>query len=346
MKQKLLLGSFLFTLLILILLYMAGVFTNKVSELEVKQANIDLSELTIYQMQFESLPITRVFTGSIVADQKVMISARLTARISEILVEVGDRVKQGDLLIRLDSGDLSAKVQQSQQAVSSAQAQLNIARKEVQRLLPLYQQKLVSPSQYDQASSELKTAQANFEKAKASVSEAETTFGFSMITAPFDAVIEQRVVDSGDLATPGMQLLSLYNPNTLHLDTNISESLMDRVTVGSELSYQLSNQESLAIARVVRITPASNSSSRSVLVSLDLTHLGNLMPGSFAKVWVTEQHQQKLILPEQALLRVGQLDYVDQLEQGQIKRKLIQLGDGFEVRKGLEAGDKVIIYQN
>lgn len=344
MKKNLILGSFLFIGLTILLLYMAGVFENKVDREPTAQLKVDVASLTLHEMRLMQVPVTRVFSATLVADQKVFISARLTARIAEILVDVGDSVKQGDVLIRLDSGDLTAKVKQSQQAVFSAQAQLNIARKEFQRLLPLYQQKLVSAAQYDQAASQLKAADANFKKAKAAVSEAQTTFGFSIITAPFDAVIEQRVVDQGDLATPGMHLLSLYQPDSLLLETNISESLLNKIELGSELSYQLSGSMQKQLASVVRVTPASNRSSRSVQVSLQPVSQQSLIPGGFAKVWVEVEQEPRLVVPEQALLKVGQLDYVDLYQDGKIQRKLLQLGEGGVVRKGLKEGDKVIIH--
>lgn len=343
MKNKLILGGLLFSVLGLLLMDMAGMFTEKVSMSVPASQQSDISDLNSFVIQPTKVDIEREFTGTVIADQKIILSARLTARIAEVLVDVGEQVKKGDILIRLDSGDLNAKVQQTQQAVSSAQAQLNIARKEVKRLTLLYAKKLISPSQFEQAESQLQTAKANFEQAKAAVSEAETTFGFSIMTAPFDAVIEQRVVNEGDLATPGMHLLTLYNPATLQLESRISESLIQKVPLNASLRYLLPDYSQQAMGKIVQVSPVSDSSSRSIVINLQLQTKEGVFPGSFGKVWVTVGQEERLIIPEKAVFKVGQLEYVKVIEEGAVNRRLIQLGEGFTIRKGLKAGEQVLL---
>ncbi|MEI8597860.1 efflux RND transporter periplasmic adaptor subunit [Vibrio sp. M60_M31a] len=168
------------------------------------------------------------FPGIVVADQQADIAARLTAEVVEVLVKVGDRVKQGDVLARLESDDLDARVRQSEQALSSAQAQLNAARKEFSRVRTLLNRKLIPQSLSTTRQSTLQTAQANFNRSQAAVSEAETTFfGYSIITAPFDGLITQKPINKRwDTATPGSLLLSMYNPDSLEIEVNFAESVM------------------------------------------------------------------------------------------------------------------------
>ena len=343
MKNKLILGGLLFSILGLLLMYMAGMLTEKVSMIVPTSQQSDISALNSVVIQSTKVDIEREFTGTVVADQKITLSARLTARIAEVLVDVGEQVKKGDILIRLDSGDLNAKVQQTQQAVSSAQAQLNIARKETKRLTLLYAKKLISPLQFEQVESQLQTAKANFEQAKAAVSEAETTFGFSIMTAPFDAVIEKRVVNEGDLATPGMPLLTLYNPATLQLESRISESLIQKVPLNGSLRYLLPGYSQQAVGKIVQVSPVSDSSSRSIVINLQLQTKEGVFPGSFGKVWVTVGQEERLIIPREAVFKVGQLDYIKVIEEGAVNRRLIQLGEGFTIRKGLKAGEQVVL---
>lgn len=189
------------------------IFTEKLpTEHDVKTNQIDVNNAETHQLMLTSEPVVREFPGVVVAEQHADIAARLTASVMEVLVKVGDKVKQGDVLARLESDDLDARVRQSEQALSSAQAQLNAARKEFSRVRALLNKKLIPQSQFDQAESALQTAQANFNKAQAAVSEAETTFGYSIITAPFDGLITQKPINKGDTATPGALLLSMYNP--------------------------------------------------------------------------------------------------------------------------------------
>ncbi len=129
--------------------------------------------------------------------------------------------------------------------------------------------------------SELKTAQANFKQSQAAVSEAETTFGFSMITAPFDGLITQKNVNRGDTATPGMQLVSMYNPDTLQLQADISESQIKEITLGSSLQYQLPTYGIHGVGDVVEIAPAADNTSRTFIIKLSLNSDALIYPGQF-----------------------------------------------------------------
>lgn len=346
-RSKIILGLALFSILAGLFLYMAGYFTDKLPQQRLIKVS-DYANIETAIIKQRSVPILYEFTGTVVADQQALISARLTARVAETLVHVGDHVKQGDILMRLESRDLDARVKQSEQALSSAQARLYAARKEYTRVDELVNQKLLSQSEYDKAESELKTAQANFRQAEAAVSEAQVTFGFSMITAPFDGVITKKNVNRGDTAAPGMALLSMYNPEQLQLEVNISEAQIRFINVGSKLDYQLPTYGVFGQAKVIELTPAVDSSSRSFVVKLALDNqakelVEEVYPGVYAKVSVYAGDKQVLVLPANSVYQVGQLDYVKIINQGVIQTRLVQLGDNFEVRKGLVAGDELVI---
>lgn len=340
--SKPVLGVIIFSALAIIFLFMAGAFTSKLSEDKIIN-NTQLTNIKTQVLVEQEAQQQRAFTATVTADQKSILAARLTAKIAEVLVNVGAKVKQGDVLIRLESTDLNARVNQTEQALSSAQSQLNIARKQYDRAQVLLSKKLISQSDFDLAESQLKTANANFKQAKATVKEAETTYGFSIITAPFDGIIDSRSINVGDTATPGMQLLSLYNPKTLQLEVNISESLLNHATLGTLLSYQIPSFNIEAKGNVIEVSPATDSTSRSFLLKIALQSSEAIYPGSYARVWVDSDPEKQLIVPEEAVYKVGQLDYVKVLEAGEVKIKLIQLADNNQIRKGLKSGDEVLL---
>lgn len=340
--SKAVLGLALFSILGLMFLYMAGYFTEKLPEQGLKQVT-DFPQLETVSVSQQTIPVSYEFTGTVAAEQKAIISARLTAKVAEVLVNVGSVVKQGDVLMRLESTDLDARVQQTEQALSSSQARLNAARKEYLRIKELVTKKVLSQSQFDQAESELKTAQASFKQAQAAVVEAETTFGFSLITAPFDGLITQKNANMGDTASPGMQLLSMYNPEKLQLQVNISEAQIRDVKLGSHLVYELPTYDIEGLGEVVEITPAAENSSRSFVVKLNMDTQSRVFPGVYAKVVVQSDEQQVLILPENTVYHVGQLDYVKVVKDGAIHNRLVQLADNYQVRKGVSSGDELVL---
>ncbi|SON53289.1 efflux RND transporter periplasmic adaptor subunit [Vibrio tapetis] len=344
-SSKLTLGIGLFSLLGVLFLYMAGFFTAKINPQEsaLTLSASEISALETVELQSSVHNQYRQFTGTVVADQKASLSALLTAQVAETLVDAGASVTKGDVLMRLESDDLDARVMQSEQGLSSAQAQLNAARKEYQRVSELVNKKLLPQSEYDRVKSQLDTTTAKYKQTQAAVREAETTFGFSIITSPFDGVITTRPINQGDTAGPGTLLVTLYNPKTLQLEVNISESLINDIQIGTVLPFELPTFEKSGAGKVVEIVPAADSTSRSFLVKIALEGIDKVYPGVFGKVSVKSETLQALHLPEEAVYRVGQLDYVKVLKEDQVRTQLVQLSSNNIVRKGVEVGDVVIL---
>tara|TARA_Y100001960_G_C14685969_1_gene833813 strand:+ start:435 stop:1490 length:1056 start_codon:yes stop_codon:yes gene_type:complete len=336
------LGTGLFAVLALLFYYMADGFSEKLPT-EHKVIQESIAEYETITLVARDVELERQFPGVIVAEQKANISARLTANVADVLVDVGDSVNKGDVLLRLDSGDLDARVTQTEQALSSTQAQLNNARKEYARVKELVTKKLVPQSQFDSATKELQTAQANFNQAQAAVREAETMFGYSIITAPFDGVVTFKSVNEGDTATPGGKLLSLYNPESLQIEVNVSESVMPYLGLGSQTTISFPTYKRTTKGQVVEIAPAADAGSRSYMVKLTFKSQDVLYPGTYAKVMIPLEGEQGLYVPEEAVYQVGQLDYVKVIEDGKLETRLVQLGSEGRVRKGLVAGDSVVL---
>lgn len=340
---KLISGIVLFSALGMLFLYMAGFFTEKLPQDRVVRL-ADLQDAETLLLKSQSSNVERGYTGSVVADQAALLSARLTAKVAEVLVDVGDVVRQGDVLMRLESRDLDARVRQTEEGLSSAQARLNAARKEYNRVKELVGRKLLPQAEFDRVESELRTAQANFRQAGAAVAEAETTFGYSVITAPFDGVITRRPVNRGDTAIPGTELISMYNPQTLQLEANVAESQISGLAPGSVLKYVLPTNQLEGMGQIEEISPAADNNSRSFIVKLGLRDLQNkVYPGAYGKIIITVDQRDTLVLPASAVYQVGQLDYVKVVENGEVRRRLVQLGRDNRVRKGVAEGDTVLL---
>ncbi|SIO37921.1 efflux RND transporter periplasmic adaptor subunit [Salinivibrio sp. ES.052] len=342
--KKGLLALVLGTGLLVLFLAMAGAFTEKVaSESTPNRVASDVKTLTLEAVE---QPQTRTFSGKLVARQNATLAARMTATVAEVLVDVGDRVDQGDVLLRLDNADLSAKVRQVQQALASAQSQLNTARSDYRRMETLLAKKLVPQSQFDEAENRLKTAQSDYRRALAAVDEAETQFGFSLVRAPFSGVITEKIINQGDTATPGAAMLSLYNPASIEAAVNMAESVLPFVAIGQSLTVELPTYNKTLTGMVRTMTPAADTSSRSYRVVVTLPNSDpndSLLPGMFAKVTLSQKAEPVLYLPSNAHYQIGQLNYVKVLDAGEVSTRLVSLTKQGRVRKGLKAGEIVIL---
>ena len=203
--------------------------------------------------------------------------------------------------------------------------------------------KLVAQSKLDDALSALQSAQANFRKTQASLEEAQTTYGYSIIAAPFDGVITQKLVNKGDIASPGVAMLSLYNPLTLMMESDIAASKRYLLKLGQQWPVSLPEQNIMLAGVISEITPASDAGSRSVVVKLTFENNQQpLYPGLFARVKIKTDEHQALIIPQASTYRIGQLQYVKVVDGDRVVPRLIETRPYNEqqliIRKGVTAG--------
>lgn len=334
--------------LMLVFIWLAGGFVAKLPT----QTQLSTGERAgdTLQMEYTTIAESRSFSGSMQARQQANLSARITARVADVLVDAGDIVEAGDVLLRLESDDLSARVRQQEQGLAAAQARVNEARLNFQRSEQLVSQGLLPEARLDEVRAQRDSAEAELNRAREALSEARTSEGFSVIVAPFSGVISRRAVFTGDTATPGMHLVSLYDPETLRLEASISESALGLLAIGDELPVRLDVLKQDVRGRVVEIEPAADTASRSFIVRLVLTTPDTLYPGMYGKVTVPVGERQGLFVPQAWIEQQGQLTFVwVDTEQG-IERRIVRLGDVFsqeqqpwvEIVAGLQAGDHVV----
>ena len=173
---------------------------------------------------------------------------------------------------------------------------------------------------------------------------------YTTITAPFAGVIIAKRVNAGDLATPGTVLLELEDNHRLQVRTALPESLIARVRMGDRLTVHVPAAGVEVAAAVAEIGPASDPSSRSAAITLDLPAGADLRSGQFARVLVPAESAIALLVPESAVLPSGQMDRVFVIEGDTARLRLVRTGqrrDGLvEILAGLDPGETVATGNN
>ncbi len=301
------------------------------------------------QVIAESRVQRRTFSGTIQARQQAAISARITARVAEVLVDAGDKVQAGDVLLRLENDDLSSRVRQQEQSLAAAQARVNEARSSFQRIEAVVSQGVLPAARLDEARAARDSAEADLIRARESLFEARTSESFSVILAPFSGVISRRAVFTGDTATPGMFLVGLYSPESLRLEASVSESVLPNIAVGDTLQISLDALAEHLPAQVVEMEPAADTGSRSFVIRLVPETIQGLYPGMYGTVSVPAGSRVVTHIPKVAITQIGQLNYVYVWRENRLERRLVRLGEALdyqgrahiEVAAGLRAGEEV-----
>lgn len=289
----------------------------------------------------ERVPLPRLYeaVGTVKAKTGVRVEAQVTGRVLEVLVRPGDKVAAGDKLLVLDNQASQARLERSQQARSSASSMTRQARDGLdaaraahakaestyQRMNTLFEQKVVTAEEVEKAESAYLQAKAGLGQAEQGVAaaearvreagkvieEAEIGLGYTTITAQEAGDVAKRLVEPGDLAFPGKELLTLQTGGSLQLEAMVRESLIGKVKLQDALSVKVTALgDEILFGEVVEIEPLADPVTRSFLVKVRLPEAPGLYPGMFGRLMVPLGQEEVVLVPDTAITRVGQLETV------------------------------------
>ena len=286
------------------------------------------------EVKVETAPVRVEVVGTTASEEKINLSARIPAYVGEIFASAGDRVKKGQRLIALDDRDIRQKL-------AAAEAQLNQARTEYERAQQLFEKQATT----DQA---LTAAESMFNAAKAQVEEVKVMLTYAQVESPIDGIVTERRVEAGDLANPGMLLLAVYDPLRMRLEAPVPVRLIDRLALGQEVEVSLERPARVLKGTVSEIVSEVDSASRTQLVKVHLEGVeGDVLPGTFGRLWVAAEPREALFVPASAVVQIGQLSFVQVARDGRAVRRLVKTGPAragrVEILSGLRAGEAVVV---
>jgi RND family efflux transporter MFP subunit len=284
-------------------------------------------------VQSRTVPSFEEVVGTVRAKLRATLEAKASGRIVELPAVLGQKIKRGELLVRLDAPEIKARLQQ-------AEASLQQAERDWKRLSSLYNQQAATRADFDAADSRLQLAQAG-------VSEARAMLDYVEVKAPFDGVVTRKVADIGDLASPGKPLVELEDPTRLQLEADVPEAISGRIKPGARMAVHIEKADSELTGIVVEIAPNADPLNRTLRVKLDLPDDHGLMSGQFARLAVPVGELTSLRVPATALVQRGQMEIVFAVENQRARLHLVktgrQLKDETEILSGLDSGDSVVV---
>ncbi|MCA9177056.1 MAG: efflux RND transporter periplasmic adaptor subunit [Planctomycetales bacterium] len=288
--------------------------------------------------------------GTLKASSRTVVAAKLLATIKSIDVSAGDQVEKGQQLIQLDDQELKSRLEQAKQAHQAAIANREQAQRDFDRISGLAKQNAVSRAEVDQATRNLRVAEAEQLRTKDAIAEAEVMLSYATISAAKSGRIVDRLAEPGDIAKPGEPLLVLYDATSLRLEAPVMEHLAVKLQTGDTLNVYVDALEQEFSATVDEIVPQADAPSRSFLVKASLPRSEQLYEGMFGRLRIPAGDRRHLCLATDAVVRIGQLEFVDVvLPDETIERRLVKTGQGGmpgrqEVLSGVEAGDRVLLH--
>lgn len=299
----------------------------------------------------ESLPAVLPVDGTVQGVERAVVSTRLMARITAVEVEVGTRVRAGQVLVRLGVDDITANRLRAEAALTAAQAAEAEAARHAARLDTLWQQDAVARVQRDQAHLQSTQAAAQRAMAEAAVEEVETASSYAAVRAPFDGVVIQRSAHVGALAVPGMPLLMMEGSGAREAVLAVPSDVAPSLAHGGTVTVQGAGGRQAA-ARIRAIAGGADPSTRTVEVRASLP--AGWPTGIAITALVPTGERQGIAIPAAAVVRRGQLTGVKVLTEHGVVLRWVRLGrtlaaDGdaerarVEVLSGLQVGERIVL---
>lgn len=293
----------------------------------------------------------RGWDGVVEAVRRADLAAQTAGRVSTVAVDVNDRVRAGDVLLRITAVEQDAAANAARAQLRAAEASANEAEQNYRRFAALAEAQYVSKAQIDQARAARDSAVAARNAAAAMLAQAAQQSQYTVVRAPFDGVVARRDVEPGETVAPGMPLLAVYAPEALRIEVAIPQTRAEAIRRDPRAQVLLGDGRKLAPSEVT-VFPAADPASHSVNVRLSLPALEpQPAPGTTAKVVFSADAQGSagtttgVRIPAASIAQRGELSGVYVVEGGRLLLRQLRLGarsgDAVEVIAGLQAGEVV-----
>jgi RND family efflux transporter MFP subunit len=289
--------------------------------------------------------------ATVEAVRQSTVSAQIAGRIVELRFDVGDVVRKGDVIARIDERAASQAVAASEAQVLEAEAALRNARVNFERSKQLLAQKFISSAAVDKAEADYKAAQARVAALLAGAGQAATERSFATIVAPYGGVVSARHVELGEMATVGKPLMTGFDPSTLRVVATVPQAQVAAIEqAGGKARVEVPSLGKWVEARRVTVVPAADPRTHTTRVRLELPEdVRGVYPGVFARAHFVVGREPRLLVLREAVLRRSEVTAVYVVDdQGFPRLRQVRLGTvsdehAIEVLAGLKAGERVAL---
>jgi len=291
-------------------------------------------------------------SGKIEATKSANISTRMMGYVDKFYVQVGDKVRNGQLLLSINNADFSAKLGQVNAGITEAKAAFTNAEKDFNRFTKLFQENSASQKELDDITANYNMAKARLEAAEQMKNEVNAQLSYANIRAPFSGVVTNKFIKVGDMANPGMPLLEVESPGKYQVLAMVPESEILHIKANTSADVLLKSLNKTVKGKVTEVSTSAKNTGGQYLVKVVLKDSdANILSG----MYVTVQFPLELnattnavMIPTDVLVENGQLKGVYTVSQSNTAllrwlRLGRVIGDKVEVLSGLSSDEQYIV---
>lgn len=289
-------------------------------------------------------------TGTLNPFEEALVSSEIDGIIRTVRADEGSPVAKGAVLAQIDDIDYSLDMKRSEAALNQAVATLKNTQIEYQRKETLFKEQLVTQQQFDDVVTRKALAEAEVERAKATLGISRQKYARTRIVAPFAGVVKEKKISAGDLVKNGSPAFSVIQTHTLKLNFSIPEKEVGKLQQGQEVSVKVDAYPDREFKGKINIVaPSLDEKTRTLKLEALIPNAdGTLKPGLFARVQhYTGASRSMVVMPIVALLYEGDQIRAFVVEGNRARERKVKVGNKYgefiEITEGLKEGDQVVV---
>lgn len=307
-----------------------------------------VQKVEVAAVETTSTPRSLRFPGTVRSEQRARLSFQVSGRLAERPVEIGDRVKAGQTLARLDEKELRNGLASSEGTLAQMEARRLQARQEATRVEKLFEAGAATQEELEETRAAADSLAAGRGSAKAQVAEARRRLAEARLVAPFDGIVSRVSMEPGEYASPGAPVLEISGDGRLEVEIGVPESLIPRLRQGGEVTVELPMIAGRRIPGTLRSIGGAAGTGRLFPVVVSLEDGAEAAAGMTAEVVLEAADGPLLTVPLQAILNPGASRPVVFRLNGEAAQEVVVeverlVGERVAVQGPLSAGDEVVI---
>ncbi|WP_019430662.1 efflux RND transporter periplasmic adaptor subunit [Limnohabitans sp. Rim47] len=287
---------------------------------------IELSASDVTPVQKIDMVMGLPVSGTLKASQSAMVKARVAGELMDLVVREGDVVKAGQSIARIDPTEYQARERQAKQQADAAQAQVEIAQKQFDNNKALVDQGFISQTALQNSVASLNGAKATHMAAVAALDVARKALDDASIRSPISGQIAQRLAQPGERMALDARIVEVVNLSQLELEAAMPAADASLVRPGMKAQLKVEGMDEPVPAKVLRISPAAQAGSRSVLVYLGVAGQEGLRQGLFSEGTLGTRTVQALAVPLSSVRTDKPQPYVQVIDGEQVRHVTVQTG--------------------
>lgn len=288
------------------------------------------------------------YNGEVRSRYESAIGFRIAGKITSREVNVGEMVKKGQLIAKLDPNDSRLNAQAASAEVQTAQANLALAQSELARREQLYQKQFISKSALENYETQVKTSQARVAQAQSQAAVSQHQTAYTQLLADRAGVIGMIQAEPGQVVAAGQTVAQIYDLQTLEIQISVPETTIDTLKIGDAAEVSLNESARPYRGRIREISPAANRQTHAFDLRIQLLDADpRIKLGMTADVTFSQPNSaEKMIVPATAVTQNGQqaaVWVIDHQQQAHVRPVTTGLlsEQGIEITSGLQAGETI-----